>query len=163
MDSGLEGGEGGEYRGLVVWNFTTTGCVGGTPCSPCLNISWFIILDLVYCIQVILTTLFHLHAIINVPNKYTVYWTRFEQHSKKKGFATISLGLIYHSMVLSQPPSCETVPLMCCYTPETYLSNIARWNKYASGEETQVNTTTLKFGTIFTLIFYTRNIHSFYR
>jgi hypothetical protein len=30
---------------------------------------------------------------------------------RKKGFATISLGLIYHSMVLSQPPSHDTVPL----------------------------------------------------
>jgi hypothetical protein len=28
----------------------------------------------------------------------------------KKGFATISLGLIYHSMALSQPPSGDTVP-----------------------------------------------------
>jgi hypothetical protein len=32
----------------------------------------------------------------------------------KTGFATISSGQIYHSMVLSQPPSCDTVPLHCC-------------------------------------------------
>jgi hypothetical protein len=31
---------------------------------------------------------------------------------RKKGFATISLGLIYHSMVSSQPPSRDTVPLI---------------------------------------------------
>jgi hypothetical protein len=31
----------------------------------------------------------------------------------KKGFATISLGQIYHSMLLSQPPSRGTVPLSC--------------------------------------------------
>jgi hypothetical protein len=28
--------------------------------------------------------------------------------------ATISLNLIFHSMVLSQPPSCETVPYTSC-------------------------------------------------
>jgi hypothetical protein len=29
----------------------------------------------------------------------------------KKGFANLSLGLIYHSKALSQPPSRDTVPL----------------------------------------------------
>jgi hypothetical protein len=31
---------------------------------------------------------------------------------QKKGFATISLGLIYRFMVLSQPPSRDNAPLM---------------------------------------------------
>jgi hypothetical protein len=39
----------------------------------------------------------------------TVTESFFKQN---KGSATISLGLIYHSMVLSQPPSRDTVPLL---------------------------------------------------
>jgi hypothetical protein len=31
---------------------------------------------------------------------------------RKKGFVTISFGLIYHSMVSYQPPSRDTVPLI---------------------------------------------------
>jgi hypothetical protein len=31
---------------------------------------------------------------------------------RKKGFANLSLGLIYHSKALPQPPSRDTIPLM---------------------------------------------------
>jgi hypothetical protein len=31
---------------------------------------------------------------------------------RKKGFANLSLGLIYHSKALPQPPSRDTVPLI---------------------------------------------------
>jgi hypothetical protein len=30
---------------------------------------------------------------------------------RKKGFANLSLGLIYHSKALPQPPSRDTIPL----------------------------------------------------
>jgi hypothetical protein len=35
---------------------------------------------------------------------------------RKKVFTTISLGLIYHYMAISQPPSRETVPLTFVFT-----------------------------------------------
>jgi hypothetical protein len=38
-------------------------------------------------------------------------FTNPEIFKRKKGFATISLGIIYHSIALSQPPSRGTVPL----------------------------------------------------
>jgi hypothetical protein len=38
----------------------------------------------------------------------------------KKGFTTISLGLIYHSMVLSQLPSRDPVPLSYEYSKKNY-------------------------------------------
>jgi hypothetical protein len=46
-----------------------------------------------------------------------LYGHSFETIFKwKKGFATISLGIFYRSMVLSQPPSCDTVPFRVRYS-----------------------------------------------
>jgi hypothetical protein len=51
-------------------------------------------------------------------NRWMLYCTdrialRWAIFKRKKGFVTISLGLIYHSMVLSQSPSRDTAPLNC--------------------------------------------------
>jgi hypothetical protein len=55
-------------------------------------------------------------------DRIALRWVIFK---RKKGFATISLGIIYQSIALSEPPSCDTVPLSCGLRSE-YLALLPR-------------------------------------
>jgi hypothetical protein len=63
---------------------------------------------------------------------------RWRIFKRKKGFANLSLGLIYHSKALPQPPSRDTIPLRYCKKCSTNhrdRQNMYRRFLYYSGHE----------------------------